>query len=560
MRRFLSAAALLVLLAGVMPLARVAASVASMSTSLLASYDNPIGQWYVASGSSTISSVSSPKTQGSGAMQVSYDLTTSSQTQIAPSQTADAPELPGLPRTVSLDVHGDGSWNVMYLQVRDATGEIFHYKLGNLSFTGWQTMSVDPGRVAPVTTLSGNADGILDLPIQMYRVIVDKNPGGTKQKSSIVVDNLVYTYEAWSPLRPSAPTFVPSAGQSTTLRVGPVEAGTVGLRLTDESGKTRTFSGAAAGAGADLAFAWNGRATDGSLMAGSVRARLTISRSGTTWTYGAPYLVGLPVRYEGAIPGSVAGINARFSEINTVDRATVEGQARLMENAWLRMARVSFEWRRLEPRQGWYEWAKFDQAVDVAQAHNIATIGRLEFSPDWASSAPSSVTGSARGFYPPSSTATFAAYATAVVHRYKDRVHTWEIWNEENSSTFWKPAPSAAAYAALLKAAYAAIKAEDPTAKVVMGGTVGFDKAFTDGVVAAGAWNSFDVLGIHAYVAPGPEASMFSTWIQNATAYLSDKGGKPLWITEFGWSTYSGSGSSYIGVTESTQAAYLARA
>jgi flagellar hook assembly protein FlgD len=560
MRRFAHVLALIALLGGLLPLGVAAA--AATSTTVLASYDAPIGHWYVAGGSASLAAVVDPHTQGSGAAKISYDFSSSSsQVQVAPTKTADAPEVSGLPRSISLDVHGDGSWNVVYLQIRDASGEIFHYKMGNIDFNGtWKTLSIEPGRTTPATTLSGNGDKILDLPIQMYRVIVDKNPGGTKLKSSVVIDNLRYTYEAWSPLRPSAPTFVPSAGQSTTLALGPVEAGSVALRLTDELGHVRGFTGTAKGGGTDLAFAWNGKADDGTLMRGSVRARLAITRSGVTWTYGVPYLVGLPVRYEGASPGSVAGINARFSEKNTVDRGAVEYQARLMEDAWLRMSRESFEWRRLEPRQGWFEWAKFDQAVNVAAAHNIGTLGRLEFSADWASSAPSSVTGSAREFYPPTDVATFAAYARAVVHRYKDRIHVWEIWNEEDLSIFWKPAPSASGYATLLKAAYAAIKAEDPTAKVVMGGMTGFDRAFLDGVIAAGAWSSFDILGIHAYVAPGPEASMFSTWIQNATAYLSGKGGKPLWITEFGWSTYSGSGSSYIGVTETTQAAYLARA
>jgi hypothetical protein len=249
-----------------------------------------------------------------------------------------------------------------------------------------------------------------------------------------------------------------------------------------------------------------------------------------------------------------------MTEINTVDRAKVATQARLLEGAWIRMARESFDWNRLEPRQGWFEWAKFDQAVEVARAHNVSILGRLEFSAAWASSAPSSASATDRAFYPPASTATFAAYATAVVNRYKDRVHVWEIWNEENSAIFWKPAPSATAYANLLKAAYAAIKAADPTATVLIGGIVGFDRTFMDGIVAAGAWNSFDALAIHAYVAPGPETSMYSTWLQNARAYVDTKGPKPIWITEFGWSTYSGSGSGYIGVSEATQAAYTARA
>ena len=146
-----------------------------------------------------------------------------------------------------------------------------------------------------------------------------------------------------------------------------------------------------------------------------------------------------------------------------------------------------------------------------------------------------------------------------MVKRYKDRVKVWEIWNEENSAIFWKPSPSAAGYAALLKAAYAAIKAEDPTATVLLGGTAGFDRAFMDGLRTAGAWSSFDALAIHTYVAPQPESSMMESWLNQARAYLAKYGAKPLWITEFGWSTYSGSGSSYIGVSETNQADYLAR-
>ena len=131
------------------------------------------------------------------------------------------------------------------------------------------------------------------------------------------------------------------------------------------------------------------------------------------------------------------------------------------------------------------------------------------------------------GMYPPKNVADYAAYARAVVHRYKDRVHYWEIWNEENSSAFWKGGVSAAKYAALLKATYAAIKAEDPTATVLLGGTVGFDKSFMDGIVAAGAWSSFDALAIHTYVAGQPETSMIVPWLDNARAYVDSKGSKP---------------------------------
>jgi hypothetical protein len=536
-----------------------AASPPAVTTTMIESYDTSFADWFVASGPGTITSVTSPKSQGSAAMQIDYDFTSASQLYLSPKQSTHAIELPGLPRSVAIDVHGDDSWNVVYLQLRDSTGEIFLYWVGNVNFTGWQTMTIEPGRVAPATTQSGNGDGILDLPIQLYKFVLGKNPGGTKTVSNITVDNIVYSYEAWSPLRAVTPIFVPSAGQATTVKVGPMEAGSVAVTLKDEAARVRSFASSAAGGGADLSWAWNGRADNAAVMSGSVRAKLTVSRAAGTWTYGMPYIAGLPSRYESGSPASIVGINSRLTTVNTVDRAEAERQAGLMEAAWIRMTRESFDWNRLESRKGWFEWAKFDQAVEVARAHQVSLLGRLEYSASWASSAPGSAPAADRAFYPPTSNADFAAYATAVVHRYKDRVHVWEIWNEENSAVFWKPAPSASAYANLLKAAYAAIKAEDPSATVLIGGTAGFDRPFMDGIVAAGAWSSFDALAIHTYVAPQPESSMMATWLDYARAYLDTKGTKPLWITEFGWSTYTGSGSSYIGVTEAKQADYTAR-
>ncbi len=282
------------LFAGLAPVAQVSA--ATLSSSVVESYDAGGSQWFVSSGKATLTTVTSPKTEGAAATKVAYDFTSSSQLNLAPRRSTSATELPGLPRRFDLDVHGDGSSNILYLQIRDATGEIFHYRLGNVSFTGWSTMSVEPGRVAPTTTLSGNGDKILDLPIHVYRVVLDKNPGGTKSVSNIVIDRLTYQYEAWSSLRSSAAVFAPSAGQTATLRVGPTEAAAVSLKVTDEFGRIRTFAASAPGGGTDIAFAWNGRDDAGTLMTGSVRGRLALTRGGATWTYGAPYLAGLPAR------------------------------------------------------------------------------------------------------------------------------------------------------------------------------------------------------------------------------------------------------------------------
>lgn len=529
-----------------------ATSAASPSTTSTVVDEFASGSWIVASGAATLSAATT-STSGGNALHVAYNVSGGSLNLTPAATRAD---LPGLPRTVSLDVNGDGSWNVVYVQLRDATGEIFHYRLGNLSFTGWQTLSVDPGRTAPATTLGGDGDGVVDLPIQTFRIVLDRN-GSQPATGGIDFDKLTVLSENWTALSADSRVFIPSAGQGTTIRLGLADPATFSVVLTDEGARTRTWSGSTTGGSAVPSFRWDGRSDGGALMTGSIRARLTITRSGLTIRFEVPYLTGLAARLEAAMPGSIAGINSTMTTINTIDRAKAENQARLMEDAFIRMARESFDWNRVEPRKGWFEWAKFDQAVEVAGAHQISLVGNLSYSAMWASSAPSGA--ASPTLYPPRNVADYAAYARAVVHRYKDRVHTWEIWNEENSVTFWRSGVSAAGYAALLKAAYTAIKAEDPSATVLLGGTVGFDKGFMDGIVAAGAWASFDGLAIHTYVAGLPETSMVVTWLDNARAYVAAKGTKPIWITEFGWSTYTGSGSTYIGVTEARQSEYTAR-
>ena len=520
------------------------AAAASTQTAVMDDFDVASPTWYVKSGPGTVDQADN------GALALSYNFASANQILVAPKLTR--PDLPGLPRRVCVDVDGDGSWNVVDMQLRDATGQIFHYRLGGLSFTGWSTLCVRPGTDVPAATIYGNADGVVDLPLAMYRLVLDKNQGGKAVTGRVLFDNLRVEYEAWTPLSTAAAVFAPSAGQTTTLRLGLQEAATFAAILTDEAGRPRTWTGTTSGGGVQQSLAWNGTDSAGTTMSGSVRARLKITRSGVSQTVGVPYLAGLPARVEPASPAFVVGVNSFVDTINTDKRSSAEAEARLMESAYVRETREEFDWNCIEPRQGWFEWAKFDQAVAVLQAHNVAILGKLVYSADWASSAPAGTATSLLAQYPPRNPADYAAYARAVVHRYKGTVHVWEIWNEENHPSFWKPAPNATAYTALLKAAYAAIKAEDPTATVMIGGLATSDRTFLAKVRAAGGWNSFDAVAIHTFVYGAPEGGTVKRWLAGMQAYVKAAGSKPIYITEVGWSTYSRS-----GVSQAAQARYL---
>jgi len=553
-RRRFAVTASLAVFAGAMLLSAVAApSLATASgpgSVVLSEFDNT-GDWHLGASGGTLSTVTSPKTSGTGALKVDYNLTSATSVSIQPAGTPD--ELPGLPRHISLDVYGDGSWNVVYFDVRDATGEMLRYWVGNLSFTGWQTMSVDVGSAVPVSGLSGNEDKVLDLPISFGQLVIYRNNGATKLASTIYVDKLVYEYDP-SGASADTPIFVPSAGESSVVRVSLADQGTFNLRLADEAGRARTWSGAA-GNGTDWSTSWNGQDDSGNLMTGSVRGFLTVTRAATA-SYQMPYFAGLPARAPGS-SAALRGINSFVTELDTGARTRAETEARLMEAAYVGMAREEFEWKRVEPAPGDFEWAKFDQAVELERAHGIAIVGKLVYGSPWDNTAPKGTPTDTAVKYPPSNIQNYVDYAVATVHRYKDRVHTWEIWNEENIAGFWHPAPDPARYTQLLKATYSAIKAEDPTATVVLGGlSTGPDASFLQGIRDNGGWGSFDVLAIHSYVTGTPDGSAYERWITAAKNIVASYGSKPIWITEFGWSSNTGSG----GTSTSNQNQYLERA
>ena len=109
-----------------------------------------------------------------------------------------------------------------------------------------------------------------------------------------------------------------------------------------------------------------------------------------------------------------------------------------------------------------FVWAPLDEAVGAIQQAGLSADLIIDGCPAWAA-----VSGAAGNeFAQPASSAAFAAWAGAVAARYADKgVEFFEIWNEENIN--WAPVPNPGAYTADLKAAYAAIKAADPSAVVL---------------------------------------------------------------------------------------------
>jgi hypothetical protein len=237
---------------------------------------------------------------------------------------------------------------------------------------------------------------------------------------------------------------------------------------------------------------------------------------------------------------------------------------------------VDAEWVRLimnwtnsvEPSDGLYNpttLSKFDRAVALARDAGYKIIVTVQKSPSWAN-------GGIDETSPPADSAELAEYMGFLASRYAGEVQAWQVWAEPNNPAAWPLGPNPVEYAWMLRTVSPSIRAADPSAKVVFGGLSGNDYEYLEQLYAAmpDIGNYFDVMATHAYVdlAQSPEtvwldddgrvaAGAFSGYREIRATMATHGDAKPIWLTQFGWSTTTLPSQ---GVSRETQAAYLSRA
>lgn len=197
-------------------------------------------------------------------------------------------------------------------------------------------------------------------------------------------------------------------------------------------------------------------------------------------------------------------------------------------------------------------WDKYDQIVDLCQAHGIEIIARLSTPPDW-----SRQTGKEMGaFAPPDDLNDYGDFVAAVVERYRGRIRYYQIWNEPNIYPEWGEQPvSAREYVELLKVGYSRAKAVDPNVVIIAGAlaaTIELDRyphgltdaLFLQQMYDAGAAAYFDVLSMQGYgLWSGPYDRRMQPRVINFSRplYIRDimvRNGdahKPIWLSEMAW-------------------------
>jgi len=168
----------------------------------------------------------------------------------------------------------------------------------------------------------------------------------------------------------------------------------------------------------------------------------------------------LRVAYPAALPGITIGFDALRMQSDDALRAEFADIAAI----GARMLRMDLNWHLVQDAgPDAFDWSAPDRVVRQARAAGLEILFVVGSVPQWARKQPGERS-------PIADPATYARFLSIAVSRYAPLgIRHWEVWNEPNLDGPW-PRPDAAAYAALLKAAYPAIKAADPAATVISGG------------------------------------------------------------------------------------------
>jgi Cellulase (glycosyl hydrolase family 5) len=209
-----------------------------------------------------------------------------------------------------------------------------------------------------------------------------------------------------------------------------------------------------------------------------------------------------------------------------------------------KVVRIDLPWSVMEPRGPGKIDARgqafADRLVADATAAGIRVIMMVESTPCWASTAPPAVrrrctsrhTGPANA-WPPRVPGDFAAFTAYLAQRYGADLAAIEIWNEPDqiNQHYFAGPDKAKRYAALLRAAYPAIKRADPSLPVLAGSLVGSNGVFLRALYAAGIKGHYDGLAVHYYdLTLGSLRSIHEVQLANGDSTR-------LWLDEFGWSS-----------------------
>jgi len=245
-----------------------------------------------------------------------------------------------------------------------------------------------------------------------------------------------------------------------------------------------------------------------------------------------------------------------------------EGEWDQMAGAGVETVRLTFLWRTAQPTaSGPIDFAAGDALVLSAARRRLEILPNVWATPDWAAERPGDAAS------PPRDRAAYGRFLAALIARYgpsgslwavhpdvpRRPIRAWQIWNEPSMTRYWSRQPFARSYVGLLRAAYSAVKAADPGAKVILAGLPNESWKALRTVYAAGARGHFDAVALHPYTGKPRNVVRLIELARSVMRRAHDRR-TPVWVTELSWPAALGKVSQTHGfeTTDRGQALKLA--
>jgi polysaccharide biosynthesis protein PslG len=244
----------------------------------------------------------------------------------------------------------------------------------------------------------------------------------------------------------------------------------------------------------------------------------------------------------------------------------------LMGDARVGTLRFELRWAGIDPSSapGDYDWTGADYVIGQAARNRVTTLPFFYSTPDWVAKRDGTCRRDCGPFAPRNGAARKAwkEFVKAAVERYgrggdfwaehpeipAEPVRAWQVWNEQNSPSFYKPRPDVKDYAKLLRAASQAITGVDRRAEIVLGGMFSTPRQGRKPAIAAwkylnklyrvkGSKTTFDGVAPHPYAAKfkgGNKTVLRQLDLFRRAMRRGGDGNADLWITEIGWASEKG--------------------
>jgi polysaccharide biosynthesis protein PslG len=228
----------------------------------------------------------------------------------------------------------------------------------------------------------------------------------------------------------------------------------------------------------------------------------------------------------------------------------LSAELKRMRRSGVESARFAVYWSELQPAAGHApDYRRLDRIVAAAARARLPLLPVVLGAPAWAT------LDTSRPVDVPRDPADYAAFVGGLVQRYgrggtyfkqhkklpRVPIRAWQIWNEVSNAWYWDDSWKSA-YPRLLRAAYDAIKAADPGARVIESGLNTGAGGRSWDVLAAlyqqldaqGLGRPFDEVAGHIYTAKVPDALQVVRETRAVTKRYGDRE-RPIRVTELAW-------------------------